>query len=197
MPNPVARVLADLAGALDSLGARWYVFGAQAAIAYGHARLTADVDVTVDVGERPTRDLIAALTAHGIEPRFPLDRAFIDRTRVLPLVHRASQLDVDVVLAGPGPEQTFLDRSVRVRVGRRKFPFVSPTDLVVLKILAGRPKDREDVAGLLRAPPAGLDLDAARMLLRELESALDQSDLVPALDEIVARSKRRRSRDRP
>ena len=47
MPSPVAELLRDLASSLDALGIRWYVFGAQAAIVHGAARLTADVDVTV------------------------------------------------------------------------------------------------------------------------------------------------------
>ena len=32
-----------------ALGARWHLFGAQAAIVHDAARLTADVDVTVDL----------------------------------------------------------------------------------------------------------------------------------------------------
>ena len=46
VPSAVADLLADLAGALDPLPVRWYLFGAQAAIFHGAARMTADVDVT-------------------------------------------------------------------------------------------------------------------------------------------------------
>jgi hypothetical protein len=38
--------LRDLSTAFGAIGVRWYWFGAQAAILYGAARLTADVDVT-------------------------------------------------------------------------------------------------------------------------------------------------------
>jgi predicted RNase H-like HicB family nuclease len=41
-----AEVLAALANAFSDLRARWYLFGAQAAIAWGRPRLTADIDVT-------------------------------------------------------------------------------------------------------------------------------------------------------
>jgi hypothetical protein len=44
MPSPFAEVLRDLARALDELGAGYYLFGAQAALVHGSARLTADVD---------------------------------------------------------------------------------------------------------------------------------------------------------
>ena len=54
-PQPVADLLADLARGLRALGVRWFLFGAQAAILHGAARLSADVDVTVDLGTRSSR----------------------------------------------------------------------------------------------------------------------------------------------
>ena len=102
-------------------------------------------------------------------------------------------MDVDVVLAGPGPEEAFLDQAVHLDIGGTEVPFASPTDLVIMKVLAGRPKDLDDVVGLLRARPAGLDLAEARAVLGQLESALDQSDLVPALEAAIAKAARGRS----
>jgi hypothetical protein len=51
MSSPVAELLADLAAAFDQRRVDWYLFGAQAAILHGAARLTADVDVTVRLPE--------------------------------------------------------------------------------------------------------------------------------------------------
>lgn len=53
MPSSTTRVtalLADLGKALAALRLRWYLFGAQAVIVHGAGRLTADVDVTLDLG---------------------------------------------------------------------------------------------------------------------------------------------------
>src|SRR5207247_11203038 len=89
MPSPVAELLGALGAVLDRLGVGWYLFGAQAALLYGAARLTADVDVTVDLGPRAASALVAALTAAGFELRVRADLdAFSARTRVVPLVHR-------------------------------------------------------------------------------------------------------------
>ena len=49
-PVPIPPVALELLAALSrviSRWGRWYVFGAQAVIAYGVPRLSADVDVTV------------------------------------------------------------------------------------------------------------------------------------------------------
>jgi len=45
-------------------------------------------------------------------------------------------------------------------------------------------------SGLLRAQPQGLDVAEARGVLGELEAALGQSDLVPALDAATSRARR-------
>jgi len=49
------KLLSDLSKVLANWG-RWYVFGAQAVIAYGVPRLSADVDITVRLTpEEPER----------------------------------------------------------------------------------------------------------------------------------------------
>ncbi|HUU33200.1 MAG TPA: DUF6036 family nucleotidyltransferase [Vicinamibacterales bacterium] len=159
MPSPAgpAELLADLAVALDALGARWYVFGAQAALVWGRPRLTTDVDVTVKCSVS-TEQLVRALDTHGFSLRIDGTETFIRTTRVVPLEHRASGLALDVVLAGPGLEDLFLDRAVPIDVGGTVVPFISPEDLIVTKLLAGREKDLEDVrsAGpLLMSPRSG------------------------------------------
>src|SRR5512140_2676952 len=56
-------------------------------------------------------------------------------------------------------------------------PVISPEDLVVTKVLAGRPKDLEDVRGILLQAGAGFESERVRSLLGSLEAALARSDL--------------------
>lgn len=181
--HPLRDVLSALAAVLDGTGTRWYVFGAQAVVVYGRPRLTADLDVTVDVRLESWQELEAPLLEAGFSPRVDDLQAFVGRTRVLPLAHDPSGIPVDLVLAGPvGLEQEFLDRVRRVDLGGIRVPLISPEDLVVTKILAGRPKDLEDVRGILREQGGGIDLDRVRDLLARLEEALDRRDLLPELE---------------
>ena len=55
---------------------------------------------------------------------------------------------------------------------------ISVDDLLVLKILAGRTKDLEDVRGILLRQGNSVDKPAVERRLRELEMLLEQSDLV-------------------
>jgi hypothetical protein len=183
--SPLAEILAALSDVFGSLGARWYLFGAQAAILHGAARLSADVDVTVHTGGVSVRTLLDALDARGFEARVAFPERFADETRVLPLVHRGSQMPVDLVLAGPGLEERFLERADRIDVEGVAVPVACREDLVVMKLLAGRPKDLDDVAAVATAAP--LDLDDLRATLALLERALDRSDLLPLLATVLAR----------
>ncbi|MBN1611035.1 MAG: hypothetical protein JW940_30670 [Polyangiaceae bacterium] len=191
----VASLLADLAEALSEFGARWYVFGAQAAIVHGAQRLTADVDVTLDLGSRPVADLLKTLQRRGFSPQIP-DPRFIETTRVIPIVHRRSAIPVDLVLAGPGLEDLFFERVQAIRVGARKINFAAPEDLIAMKILSGRPKDIDDIEAILAAR-RDLDIGVIRETLCLAETLLDQSDLCPTFEQLLANTPRRRPLEAP
>jgi hypothetical protein len=166
---------------------KWFVFGAQALVARGLPRATQDLDLTVDAGELDAPKLLRVLGRAGLTLRHALDDDFVEQTRVLPMLHAASSLPVDVVLAGPGLEQAQLARAQTCLLARTPVPVIELNDLVVVKVLAGRGKDLEDVASLLRARPAGLSVEVIRARLREIEQALDDSTLVRQFDALQTR----------
>jgi hypothetical protein len=186
------RVFVDLAKTFAGLDVRWYVFGAQAVIAAGAPRLTDDVDVTVEPPAGGTKAIVKALARNGIRLRPVGDiDTFIAQTRVIPAVHVASAMPIDIVLAGPGLEMEMLDRARKRRLGRAQIPFVANEDLVALKILAGREKDLEDVRTLVRGSASEIDWKVARARVVELGEALDDSNLIATFDRIVHRKKKR------
>ena len=190
MRSPVADLLASLGAALAAVHAEWYLFGAQAAIVYGVARLTADVDITARVPPRLSNQaLVDALAPRGFRLRFD-DPVLVEHGRVLPFVHEATGLPVDIVLAGPGLEDEFFARTELRDIDGVGVPVVDVSDLIVMKVLADRPKDIEDVVTLLRVQSARIDRARVRHVLQMLESALGQSDLIPAFESAVARAER-------
>lgn len=173
-----ARLLAAVRDVLDRRGNRWYVFGAQAVVVWGRPRLTEDVDITVQLAPEDAAGFCAEMDAAGFHLRVSDPETFIARARVLPFLHQSTGLPLDIVLAGPGLEEQFLDRAVPVDIEGVSIPLISPEDLIVTKILAGRPKDIEDVRSVLADRSRNLNVTQIRAVLTRLEPALAQSDLL-------------------
>lgn len=174
--SPLEAALVAFAELARRLGLRWYVFGAQAVSLHGFPRATADLDLTIDLERRTPRELIRELEEAGFSAKFA-DDEFIAATRVIPIVHRPTRLPVDLVIAGPGLEQQFLDEVQIQRIGNQRVPVLSVENLIVTKVLAGRPKDLEDVRELIASRGASLEHVRISELLTLLEQALGQSDL--------------------
>ncbi len=183
--SPIVEVLAAAAEALRRSDSRWYLFGAQAVAIWGQPRMSADVDITAAV-EAPYLDFVHAMQKAGFDPRVNDWEGFLERTRVIPFLHREQQLPLDVVLAGPGLEEEFLERAVPVTVAGVTIPVITPEDLIITKVLAGRPKDIEDVRGIVRERLATLDLQRVRTVLATLEQALSRSDLLSELERLLS-----------
>lgn len=169
--SAVGETLAALSQVFGGQGLGWHLLDAQAVVVRGAPRATRDQDVTVAVprGELPA--LIAGLRAAGIVHRYPeIADDLLRAGSVLPLVHGASGMEVDVVLAASALEELALDRAEPALVDGVEVPVASATDLVVMKVLAGRGKDLDDVRALLAS--SLVDLDEARDLLGPLEAAL-------------------------
>lgn len=179
------ELLSAAAPVLDRWG-RWYVFGAQAVIAYGVPRLSADVDVTLALTPEAPDRFAGDMHEAGFQLRVH-DPDFVRRTRVLPFVHLPTGMPLDVVLAASGLEDEFLARAVAIDIGGTQLPFIELNDLIVAKVLAGRPKDLDDARTLWRVHGHQLDRERVRRTLQLLEEALGQSDLIPAF-EAVARA---------
>lgn len=190
LASDAARLLAVVREVFRQRGDRWYLFGAQAVVAHGFPRTTGDVDVTVVPADGDARALAAALVSAGLTLRVSDLDDFVDRTAVLPFHHEPTGLGLDVVLGASGLERDCLDRAVAVDIGDGAVPVIRVEDLIVLKVLSGRPKDVEDVRSILRRRRRTLDLVHVRSLLAELEEALGQSDLVPALERLLVEQER-------
>lgn len=177
------ELLRALGAVLGALGVRWYVFGAQAVLVWGRPRLTGDVDVTMFLDPEDPEAFVAAMAQAGFDLRVTNVRDFVARTRVFPFTHTNSGLALDAVLGGPGLEEEFLRTARQVDVGGVTVPVIGPEELIVTKVLAGRTKDLGDVRGILVAQGEALDLQRVRTLIHVLEAAIDQSDLLPCLEE--------------
>jgi hypothetical protein len=179
--SAVGDALAALRDVLDGAAVPWFLFGAQAIAVRAAPRATQDVDVTIDASRHPLTALVPRLEAAGIFQRYPeLAERLLRTSAVVPMIHRATGMEIDIVIAGSGLEQCALAAATRVEIDGVTVPVASSTHLAVMKTLAGRGKDLDDLRALLAS--GTVDVTEARDLLRQLEGALDQSDLLPVFE---------------
>ncbi len=184
-----ASPLADLYTRLERALAvfDWFLFGARAAIHYGSARATVDVDVGLRLAGASLDSLVERAAAGGFATRIAEWRDLADRARVVLLIDTPSGIEVDVVLTGPGLEDEFHERARKAGFAGVELPVIAPEDLLICKLLAGRPQDLQDIEAVLAAQ-SDLDLARVRSVLGRIEEALGRSDLKTVLERLLSRA---------
>ena len=142
-------------------GVRYVVVGGLAVVLHGHARLTADVDIVVDLSPDEAAKAIRALESLGLKPRSPVRAAeFADASvrrswieqkgmRVFSMWDPSNPLrEVDVFAEHPLPFEELYTRAELVRLGRTEIRVASIADLIKMKKMAGRPEDLTDIEAL-------------------------------------------------
>lgn len=151
----------ELFRALNEAGARYVVVGGLAVVLHGHPRLTADVDLVLDLKPYELGNALRAFDSMGFRPSVPVElAAFADPARrrewaetrgmtVFNLYHPDDPLrSVDLFVASPVPFEELWSRAVTLRLQGDDVKVASIPDLIRMKREAGRPIDLEDVRSL-------------------------------------------------
>ncbi len=147
--------------ALNDAGVRYVVVGGVAVVLHGHARLTVDVDLIVDLNRDQAAKAIDTLVGLGFRPRVPVDpREFADpsireswiRDRgmmVFSMIDPSNPMRVvDLFVSHPVPFDDLWSRSVSMDLAGTTVRVASIPDLITMKRLAGRPLDQDDIRQL-------------------------------------------------
>lgn len=150
-PSTFSALLARIGATLDARGIRYMVIGGHAAILYGEPRLTRDHAITVGAGLDRLGELLEVVRDANL---VPADGAqdLARQSYVFPCSDPATGIDVDFILSISAYEQEALGRARAVALGGVDVRFASPEDVLIHKIVAGRPRDLEDVRAILAKP---------------------------------------------
>lgn len=181
-------LLEHIARGLDSRGIPYMLIGGQAVLLYGEPRLTRDVDVTLGAGPEKLPVILEWVRESGWQVLVESPADFVARTLVLPCLEPASGIRVDLIFSYSPYEQQALQRARKIPVGQTAVRFTSPEDLVIHKLVAGRPRDIEDVRSIVLKSPA-LETDYVQRWLREFEKGLEES-LVARFEDLWTRARK-------
>jgi hypothetical protein len=162
MPTDFQAVFVALAQA----NVRFVVAGGLAVVLHGHDRLTADIDLALDLTTESVQAAVTALTRIGYRPLAPVDpmqladgesRAEWKRERNMVVFSfwdsSNTKPTVDIFLEPPLPFEELWNDSVPVSLGGVTVRIVSLSHLIRLKTDSGRPRDLADIAHLREREP--------------------------------------------
>ena len=165
--------LADAAQVLETRGIRFALIGGLAVSLRGQPRMTVDVDLVILADIDQALRLAQELSSTPFEPLFPGVEEVVARSFILPLRHRSTGIRVDVAIGMSGFEQQAVSRATTVTIGDVRVPVVAVEDLLVMKALAGRPQDDQDIRGLVAAQRDAIDWPACLDVAEKLGAAID------------------------
>ncbi len=146
---------------LNSTGIRYVCVGGIAVLLHGVDRLTADLDLVVELTPVSSLKAIEALLAVGYRAKIPADprgfadpkirRQWIDEKHMQVLSFwdtTRKRPDVDIFVEYPLDFETLYTQSVPVTLGRGTYRIASLEHLIGMKRKAGRDKDMKDIEEL-------------------------------------------------
>ena len=188
VPASLLAALTDLVNWLDAAKVPSMVIGGVAASVLGRPRLTQDVDALALLPEADWARVIAAATRHGIAARIDNALEFAGRSRVLLMRHVDSSIDIDLSFGSLSFEQAAVEYSEVHEIGGLRVHLPRIEDLLIMKAVAGRPKDLQDIEGLLAVNP-NADIAVARQWIREFATAMTMPGMLEEFDKLVAQRK--------
>lgn len=152
--KPLYDALQNIVTMLERLAIDYSIMGGMAVRVHGIARPTQDLDLLVAITPADLSRFFDAIEGLGYTVSDVYRTGWVDRVAGMPLVKlrrylKDRGLDVDVFLVDSPFQKEVLRRSQDTELDGFRARVISPEDLVLLKLVAGRHRDLGDVLDIL------------------------------------------------
>lgn len=168
------KLIIKIAKILDKYEIPYMIIGGQAVLIYGEPRLTKDIDITIGLDIDLYDILLKAINEINLMPSINNIKDFIKDTYVLPTYDRESDFRVDFIFSFSDYEKEALKRVKKIKIGKKYVNFSSLEDLIIHKIISGRPRDLEDIKNVL-IKNRDFNKNYVKQWLKEFEKILDEN----------------------
>ncbi|MDH4273236.1 MAG: nucleotidyltransferase [Candidatus Aminicenantes bacterium] len=170
------RLLKKIGSGLDKYHIPYMVIGGQAVLLYGEPRLTKDIDITLGIGVDRLGDMRGLVDRLSLKYLTADVEAFVRDTMVLPVIEEKSGIRVDFIFSFSPYEKQAIERARDIPFGKTAVKFAALEDVIIHKMIAGRPRDIEDVQSVLLKNPR-YDSHYIEKWLAEFDAALEKKYL--------------------
>jgi len=159
------------------------VIGGHAVLQYGIPRFTQDIDVTIALTPEEVGKVLKSI--EGSFRVLPRDiEAFIRDTWVLPVEHLETGVRVDLIFSITAFEREAIEMAREITVENMTIRYISPEDLIVQKIIAGRAVDLEDAKGILDMQGERIDRERIEKSISALSRESGEYEWLKRWDEV-------------
>ena len=147
----IEQVLFELVDVCNQLAIPYAVMGGIAVRIHGIPRPTYDVDLAITAKADRLERLFDEAERVGYTIPATYRGGWVDRVADMPLVklrtyvEEGKGIDVDLFITESAFQESLMARRMKCDILDRHIDVVSPEDLVLLKLLAGRPRDLGDI----------------------------------------------------
>jgi hypothetical protein len=147
------------------------LIGGLAASVRGRVRVTEDIDIVVDCDIEKAIELLASLDTSVFRPFVDDADSIVRQHYILPIQDCVNQIRIDLAVGASGFEKMVVDRAVAVEGST--IPIASAEDLLLMKLMAHRPRDLSDIQGIVSSNRSSIDWDYCEEIASQLQETFD------------------------
>jgi len=153
--NRVHQAALRLIDLLEESGTPYALMGGLAVPIWAIPRATFDIDLVLSVDESGLRDFLETARTAEFQVDPPFESGFRDviqgmeKIRIEWWTPESRRVEIDVFLVSTPYQEAAFARRARVGINGRQTWVLSAADLILHKLVAGRPKDAADVQSIL------------------------------------------------
>lgn len=183
--NPLLEAAAEIQQFLEQNNLPFCFIGGIAVIHFGETRITSDIDISLLCGYGNEQRIISLLLSK-FPTRISGATEFAMQNRVL-LLRSSSGIPVDITLTAISYEEEIINAGRKEEI----IPGVSlrlpvPEDLVVMKAFANRPKDWQDIQGIVLRRKHTLDTNYIFDKLKPLAALKEPQPILNTLRSLLS-----------
>jgi predicted nucleotidyltransferase len=163
---------------------RGVIIGGVAVGFLGKPRLTQDIDAVVMLALKDIPEFLEAARVENITPRIKNIDEFVRKNRVFLMRHLPTEIDIDISLGTLPFEAEMVERSVTESTATFSIRLPTPEDLIIMKAVAHRPKDLEDIRTIV-AKQTKLDRKRIQHWVQEFAEVLEMPGLWEQIEELL------------
>ena len=168
------ELIERVAAGLDLDNIPYMIIGGQAVLYYGEPRFTKDIDITLGVDASALKNITTLISRLNLTLLVQNIEDFVNKTMVLPAVDDPTGIRIDFIFSSSTYERQAIERACKVKFDRVLVKIASLEDIVIHKVIAGRPRDIEDIKSVLLKNPE-FDKKYIAHWLKQFDQGLNQN----------------------